>query len=421
MVSPAAARKWPTSSAGSHVALPAISIMLYKLSVLRGREYRSLRLEAANEKAAAQAARAQGYTVFSVAVAKPAAGLTWLRRERFPLMLFSQELLALLEAGLNLMEAIEALAEKEQRPQVRDTLKTTLRLLNEGQPLSQAMEASPQAFPPLYVAALRASEKTGGMPEALRRYIAYQSQVEEVKKKVISASIYPVMLIVVGGLVVMFLMGFVVPRFAHIYEDMNGDMPFMSQLLLALGGFIETHGMQLLLAGVGLLAATAYLLSLPRVRAAMMQWLWRLPAIGERMRIYQLSRFYRSLGMLLIAGIPVLSALGMVSGLLAPALRARLQLASEQIRQGQAISTAMEAQSLSTPVALRMLRVGERSGMMGDMMGRIAAFYDEETARWVDWFTKLFEPLLMLVIGFVIGFVVLMLYMPIFDLAGSIQ
>ena len=395
--------------------------MLYKLSVLRDKQYRSLRLEAANEKAAALAAKAQGYTVFSVATAERNTTLSWLRGERFPLMLFSQELLALLEAGLNLMEAMEALSEKEQRPQVRDTLRATLRLLNEGQPLSQAMEASPEAFPPLYVAALRASEKTGGMPEALQRYIAYQSQVEEVKKKVISASIYPVMLIIVGGLVVMFLMGFVVPRFAHIYEDMNGDMPFMSQLLLALGGFIETHGMQLLLAGVGLVVAGGYLLSLRSVRAAMMQWLWRLPTIGERMRIYQLSRFYRSLGMLLIAGIPILSALGMVSGLLAPALRERMLLASEQIRQGQAISTAMEANELSTPVALRMLRVGERSGMMGEMMGRIAAFYDEETARWVDWFTKLFEPLLMLVIGFVIGFVVLMLYMPIFDLAGSIQ
>ncbi|MGX8883341.1 type II secretion system F family protein [Methylovorus sp. SPW-M1] len=395
--------------------------MLYKLSVLRDKQYRSLRLEAANEKAAALAAKAQGYTVFSVASAERNTTLSWLRGERFPLMLFSQELLALLEAGLNLMEAMEALSEKEQRPQVRDTLRATLRLLNEGQPLSQAMEASPEAFPPLYVAALRASEKTGGMPEALQRYIAYQSQVEEVKKKVISASIYPVMLIIVGGLVVMFLMGFVVPRFAHIYEDMNGDMPFMSQLLLALGGFIETHGMQLLLAGVGLVVAGGYLLSLRSVRAAMMQWLWRLPTIGERMRIYQLSRFYRSLGMLLIAGIPILSALGMVSGLLAPALRERMLLASEQIRQGQAISTAMEANELSTPVALRMLRVGERSGMMGEMMGRIAAFYDEETARWVDWFTKLFEPLLMLVIGFVIGFVVLMLYMPIFDLAGSIQ
>jgi general secretion pathway protein F len=395
--------------------------MLYKLSVLRDKQYRSLRLEAANEKAAALAAKAQGYTVFSVATAERNTTLSWLRGERFPLMLFSQELLALLEAGLNLMEAMEALSEKEQRPQVRDTLRATLRLLNEGQPLSQAMEASPEAFPSLYVAALRASEKTGGMPEALQRYIAYQSQVEEVKKKVISASIYPVMLIIVGGLVVMFLMGFVVPRCAHIYEDMNGDMPFMSQLLLALGGFIETHGMQLLLAGMGLVVAGGYLLSLRSVRAAMMQWLWRLPTIGERMRIYQLSRFYRSLGMLLTAGIPILSALGMVSGLLAPALRERMLLASEQIRQGQAISTAMEANELSTPVALRMLRVGERSGMMGEMMGRIAAFYDEETARWVDWFTKLFEPLLMLVIGFVIGFVVLMLYMPIFDLAGSIQ
>jgi len=395
--------------------------MLYKLSVLRDKQYSSLRLEAANEKAAALAAKAQGYTVFSVATAARDWQLQWTRGERFPLMLFSQEMLALLEAGLNLIEAIEALSEKEQRPPVRETLKGTLRLLNEGQPLSLAMEAYPRAFPPLYVAALRASEKTGGMPEALRRYIDYQSQVEEVKKKVISASIYPAMLIIVGGLVVMFLMGFVVPKFAHIYEDMNGDMPWMSQLLLALGGFIETHGAHLLLASLGLTAALGYLFSLRRVRAAMMQWLWRLPTIGERMRIYQLSRFYRSLGMLLIAGIPILNALSMVSGLLAPALRTRMQLASEQIRQGQAISTAMEANELSTPVALRMLRVGERSGMMGEMMGRIAAFYDEETARWVDWFTKLFEPLLMLVIGFVIGFVVLMLYMPIFDLAGSIQ
>jgi general secretion pathway protein F len=172
---------------------------------------------------------------------------------------------------------------------------------------------------------------------------------------------------------------------------------------------------------LGLLAATIYLLSLKSVRAKLMEMVWQIPAIGERMKIYQLSRFYRSLGMLLIAGIPILNALKMVSGLLAPALRVRMLAASEQIRQGQTISIAMELNDLSTPVALRMLRVGERSGMMGEMMERISSFYDEETARWIDWFTKLFEPLLMLFIGFVIGFVVLMLYMPIFDLAGSIQ
>ena len=395
--------------------------MLYDLSVLRGKEYSSLRLDAVSEQMAIGSAKSLGYTVFS---AKPA-GNGWqkhfTKRERFPLMLFSQEMLALLEAGLNLMEAIEALAEKETRPEVRQTLQGVLRQLSEGQPLSTAMQSFSQAFPPLYVAALRASEKTGAMAESLKRYIAYQSQIDQVKKKVISASIYPAMLLSVGSLVVLFLVAYVVPKFAHIYEDMGSDLPFLSQVLLSLGTFIEQHGFSLMMSLFGLLAASLYLLSLKSVRAKLMEMVWQIPAIGERMKIYQLSRFYRSLGMLLIAGIPILNALKMVSGLLAPALRVRMLAASEQIRQGQAISMAMELNDLSTPVALRMLRVGERSGMMGEMMERISSFYDEETARWIDWFTKLFEPLLMLFIGFVIGFVVLMLYMPIFDLAGSIQ
>ncbi len=395
--------------------------MLYDLSVLRGKEYSSLRLDAISEQMAVNNAKSLGYTVFSIKLV----GDTWqklfAKRERFPLMLFSQEMLALLEAGLNLMEAIEALAEKELRPDIRQTLQGVLRLLSEGQPLSTAMKSFPQAFPPLYVAALQASEKTGGMPESLKRYIAYQSQVDMVKKKIVSASIYPAMLLSVGSLVVLFLIGYVVPKFAHIYEDMGTDLPFLSRLLLSLGGFIENHGLTLLISVTGLMIVITYLLSLKSVRARLMELIWKIPTIGERMKIYQLSRFYRSLGMLLIAGIPILTALKMVSGLLAPALRLRMLAASEQIRQGQTISIAMEINTLSTPVAMRMLRVGERSGAMGEMMERISSFYDEETARWIDWFTKLFEPLLMLFIGFVIGFVVLMLYMPIFDLAGSIQ
>lgn len=395
--------------------------MLYDLSVLRGKEYSSLRLDAVSEQMAVNSAKSLGYTVFTIKLA----GDTWqklfAKRERFPLMLFSQEMLALLEAGLNLMESIEALAEKEMRPDIRQTLQGVLRLLSEGQPLSTAMKSFPQAFPPLYVAALQASEKTGGMPESLKRYIAYQSQVDMVKKKIVSASIYPAMLLSVGSLVVLFLIGYVVPKFAHIYEDMGTDLPFLSRLLLSLGSFIENHGLTLLISVTGFLIVFTYLLSLKSVRARLMELIWKIPAIGERMKIYQLSRFYRSLGMLLIAGIPILTALKMVSGLLAPALRVRLLAASEQIRQGQTISIAMEINDLSTPVAMRMLRVGERSGTMGEMMERISSFYDEETARWIDWFTKLFEPLLMLFIGFVIGFVVLMLYMPIFDLAGSIQ
>lgn len=396
--------------------------MRYKVKALRGRDYVSLQLEANSEQMAMQHARSQGYTVFSAQLMREggASGLR-LGKEKFPLMLFSQELLALLEAGLNLIEAIDALGEKEQRPEVRRCLQGVLRLLSEGQPFSVAMESFPQAFPPLYVAALRASEKMGGMAESLHRYIAYQTQVELVKKKIISASIYPVMLLSVGSLVVMFLVGYVVPKFAHIYEDVGGEQPWTTQAMMAWGSFIEQHGQMVLLGLVGGLLSFGYLLSLKPLRTAMLAWFWRIPAIGDRMRIYQLSRFYRSLGMLLMAGIPVLNALKMVDGLLAPGLRIKLQAASEQIRQGRTLSDAMEANDLSTPIALRMLRVGEQSGMMGEMMERISKFYDEETARWIDWFTKLFEPLLMLLIGGVIGLVVLLLYMPIFDLAGTIE
>ena len=137
--------------------------------------------------------------------------------------------------------------------------------------------------------------------------------------------------------------------------------------------------------------------------------------------MYQLTRFYRTLGMLLTGGISVVPALGMVAGLLDPDLRARLDTATRMVREGRSMSVAMEAAGLTTSVALRLLRVGERSGQMGEMMERIATFHDEEMARWVDWFTKTFEPLLMAIIGVVIGGIVVLMYLPIFELAGSVQ
>jgi general secretion pathway protein F len=146
-----------------------------------------------------------------------------------------------------------------------------------------------------------------------------------------------------------------------------------------------------------------------------------MPLVGEQMRIFQLARFYRTLSMLLLGGIPVLQALEMARGLLVAAFHPSLTQAATLIREGRPISGAMEDAGLVTPVSLRMLRVGEKSGEMGKMMEHIATLHDEEIARWLEWFTKLFEPLLMLFIGLVIGGVVLMLYMPIFELAGSLQ
>lgn len=364
-------------------------------------------------------ARTRGYAVLDVQ-RRFEPDWRWRGRSRFPLLLFSQELLALLQSGIGLMEALQALLEKEQRSEVRPMLGALVERLREGQPLSAAMQAC-AAFPPLYVALVRASERSGALPEALARYIGYQSQIDALRKKLAAAAIYPAVLVAVGLLVTLFLLGYVVPRFSQIYAGMGEDLPWLSRLLMHWGDLVARHGVEVAAATIVVLAYAAYRAMQPQTWQTLARSLWRLPAVGARVRIFQLARFYRTLGMLQRGGIAIVPALGMATGLLPAAMRPALDLATGLVREGRALSEAMETAGLTTPVALRMLRVGERSGRMGDMMERIAAFHDEEMARWVDGFTRLFEPVLMTVIGVLIGGIVLLLYLPIFELAGNIQ
>lgn len=391
-------------------------------ALLSGKGAVQLELEAASEAEVHSQIHAQGGVVLSVR--RDFSGLSGLlsrSRTRFPLANFSQELLALLNAGLNLVEGIETLAEKEEDSSIRELLQQLLARLHEGMTFSRALEAYPQVFPPLYVATVRASERTGDLGEALTRYLIYQSQMDAVRKKLVGASIYPALLLILGGLVAIFLLVFVVPRFSAIYEDVGADLPWMSLLLIEWGHLVQKNGWLLAGATIIMLIALFYLLSQPSVRVWLLQAIWRIPAIGERMRIYQLARFYKTLGMLLRGGIPVAQALEMVSDLLQPHFRPRVATAVALIREGQSISSAMQRAELTTAVGSRMLRVGERTGQMGDMMERIGNFHDEEIGRWVDWMTKLIEPLLMAVIGTVIGGIIVLMYLPIFELAGSIN
>lgn len=397
--------------------------MRYQVKAMRGGEgLTALAIDAADMGDAIGQARDQGYIVIAVKASKTWDGLAGLAAgRRFPLVPFNQELLSLLQAGLPLLEAIETLAEREQRPWLKKTFGQITASLYEGRPLSQALDQFPAHFPPLYVATVRASERTGALPEALGRFIAYQLQMDAIRRQIVSSSIYPLLLVGVGGLVALFLMVYVVPRFSRIYADMGGHPPLLSALLMRWGELIGDHG---LVFGGGVLAFVAlcvYLMSRPAFRRRLEQALWRLPKVGERLYIYQLARFYRSLGMLLRGGMPVVTSLQMSAELLRVSLRGRLSRALAAIREGLPISEAMEANQLTTPIALRMLRVGERTGQMGEMMERIAGFYEEETARWVERFTKLFEPLLMVFIGGFIGVIVLLMYFPIFELAGAIQ
>ena len=376
-------------------------------------------MEAIDESEAAARLQREGAQVLSIVAVRNG----WLaaRRTRFPLMLFTQELIALLDAGLTLTESLETLAEKESRPESRQLIERLLVAMREGRPFSAALAAQAESFPPLYAATVRAAESTGDLSPALSRYVGYQNQIDTVKKKVLSASIYPMLLIGVGTLVIGFLLGYVVPRFASVYADAGRDLPWMSRALLSWGEAVQAHGMLIVLGVFALIIGLAIALAQPVTRATLTRLAWRTPGIGEHLRTFELARFYRSIGMLLSGGIPIVSALDMVSGLLSAHLRSGASITIEAMRRGETISAAFARGELTTPVAARLLRVGEKSGRMGEMMDRIAIFHDEEMARWVDWFTRLFEPLLMIFIGLTIGLIVVLLYMPIFELAGSIE
>ena len=387
-------------------------------AVLAGQGTVFLELDADNEEEARLQVAAQGGMVLNVR--RRFSGWVPKRKLRFPLAHFSQELLSLLVAGLSLVESIETLVDKEQDIGTRKIIHGLLARLYEGVTFSRALESYPQAFPPLYVASARASERTGDLPEALTRFITYQTQMDLVRKKLIGASIYPVLLLSIGLLVAIFLLVFVVPKFSAIYEDAGADLPWLSMLLIRWGHFVHEQGWQLAGAAMAVLVFIIYGINRPLFKAWVSRQLWHIPAIGERMRVYQLARFYKTLGMLLRGGIPVVKALEMVDGLLQPHLRPRVRAAAALIREGRTISSAMETEGLTTAVGNRMLRVGERTGLMGEMMERIGNFHDEEIARWVEWVTKLIEPLLMAVIGGVIGGIIILMYMPIFQLAGSV-
>ena len=371
-----------------------------------------------SEAQAADQARRQGHVVLGVKRRMTMRSAA--RRPRFSAGLFSQELLALLAAGLTLVEAIEALSRKHQyaeEPVVGDLLQA----LKRGHSFSNAIAHHPVHFTPLYVATVQASERTGSLQEALARYVAWQEQMTQLRKRIASASLYPALLALVGTLVILFLLFYVIPRFATVYESFAGTLPFFSRALIVFGRFIADYGA---LVGIVLVSVIAALTVAARSRSARLGFtgaINRIPWIAESLRLYELTRLYRTFGMLLKAGLPVLRATDMLAPLLSAATCDRLTAARQRISEGQTLSTAMTDTGLVTPIAERFLQVGERTGNMGEMMERLAAFHDDELARSIQDFARLFEPVLMLVLGVIVGAIVVMMYLPIFELATAVQ
>lgn len=379
-------------------------------------------LEAIGPAEARQELAHQGLKVMSLDAEMASA--SWGRAGRgraFSLILFAQELLALLQAGLSVIESVDALLEKEPSSASRLVLQQLAQDLRAGHKFSVALQRQQSTFPPLFVGLIGAAERTSNLTEALTRFIEYQTRVDSVRAKVISASVYPTILLVVGAAVTVFLLSYVVPKFALVYQGTGRSLPWASQLLINWGRYAAEHSVSLAATAALLVASLTFGVMRARRNGALGSWIRRLPWVGDRLRQMEVARLYLTLGLLLEGGMSIGQALQLLRSVGAPADQERMERVRSTVAEGQPLSRALEKEALTMPVAARLLKVGEETGQLGTMLRRAALFHESETARWIERFTRAFEPALMAAIGLVIGLIVLLLYMPIFDLAGSFQ
>ncbi|HDR2407947.1 TPA: type II secretion system F family protein [Enterobacter bugandensis] len=342
------------------------------------------------------------------------------KEKRFPLNLFLQELIALLEAGLVVVEAVEALRESSRDGGTSLVLDTLVKKLYEGAQLSQAMMALPALFPPLLINTVASSEQTGHLPKALKRFQFYESRMEILRKRIKSTLLYPTIVIAAGGIILFFLLGFIIPRFSVVFDGMKNPSA-SAQLILWWGRLTQTHGSLLLAGCAAAVAGIVMAVRSPRLRQRALGLLLRIPALRQQHQLSVLVRFYRTLGLLLQGGLPAPDALMLSREILPATHRQQVEQVIRYVAAGESLSRMLEAQQMTTPVASRLLQVGERSGELPAMCERIAAFYDESLERAIETFSKIFEPILMMVVGGIVGLVVFLLYMPIFELAGGLQ
>lgn len=385
----------------------------------------TLRIDSDSSTAAMALARARGLRVVSVRTdggrQRHGANRLGIPGARFNVELFARELAALLDAGVGVVDALRTLGGNERRETSAQVYRDLLRQLEEGQSLSAALEHASHIFPPVLVACVKASEQTGGLAESLKRYSRNSATLHELRARVVSAAIYPTVLLFVGAAVVLFLLGFVVPRFASLLEHSGHELPLLSRLLMAWGGMVHAHGSELIFGLILLATATGFALRRPFVRGWIADRLLALPGIGQHFRVFRQSQFYRTTAMLVDGGIPAVKAFDLARGLVGRADQTALAGALQQVRNGVKVSDAFQQAGLANAIAYRLLTVAEKTGGLGPVLDRIAAFQEAQVSRTIDLISRLIEPAMMIFIGVVIGGIVVLMYMPIFEIASSIQ
>lgn len=349
----------------------------------------------------------------------------WRRKKRVSnqrFLLFNQELAALLGAGLPLLQVLDLMLERVREPAFRAALGDVRQRVESGTELSAAFAAQGDLFPRLYPSSLMAGERTGDLEVVIRRFVRYLKLVIEARKRVVTALVYPAVLVFLSLAMVLVMTIFVIPKFSVFYADLGADLPALTRVTLAISTAMRDSWWMVLGALViTWLLARSWLRS-PTGIAAVDRWKLKLPLIGEVFQRFALTEFARSLATLLDGGLPLVPALEVAVASVGNAwVRHRLEPAIGRVREGTALFTALEKSGVVEDLAIDMVRVGEATGALATMLGNVADFLDQEVEVRLQRLLTLVEPAMLVFMGIIIALLLVSVYLPMFSVFQTIQ
>ena len=335
-------------------------------------------------------------------------------------LIFNQELATLLRAGMPLVQSLDLLKGRIESPTFRSVLNDVHERVRGGSALSDAFGAHAGLFPSVYVASLLAGERSGNLDAVLRRFVEYSKIVSTIKRKTMSALIYPAILISLASVLVSIIVLKVVPAFSDFYASFNSQLPLITRVIVGISNFAVTNFWLILLAMVAAGLLFFVWSKQPGQQARLDKWLLSVPMLGDVARKFATSQMARTLSTLLGGGLPLVNALDIAGRSVGNRFIAgELEIVGARVREGSSFAGALEARGVFPEVAVKMAEVGESTGALQDMLNTVADFYDEEISTNMERFVTLIEPVLLVIMGIVIAGLLLALYMPLFQL-GSV-
>jgi type IV pilus assembly protein PilC len=345
-------------------------------------------------------------------------------RRRIPsreFVVFNQELATLLKAGMPLVQSLDILRGRMAHPLFKGVLDDVHEKVRAGTALSDAFGAYPDLFSGVYTASLMAGEKSGSLENVLRRYVSYVKVIAAVKRRTVSALIYPAVLLSLSLVVVGIIVVRVVPEFSDFYAQFGKELPLVTRVIVGVSNAVRTQGLVVLLAIATAAVAVNGWLRRPGQRERIDRWLLSLPAVGSTARKFATSQLARTLATLLGGGIPLVNAIEVASRSIGNrSMAAAMETVGGRVREGESFAAALAARGVFPDVAVKMAEVGEATGALQEMLNSLADFYDEEIETDLGRFVTLVEPALLVVMGIVIASLLLALYMPLFQISNVV-